>query len=191
MADWVTIRHISILNQRIGLPPGSGLRISLACPLSSQPQYGNFYTQEWSPLSLNSFLAQRTNHTGSDIRITSGAYMNPKHAQRQSVVANCWKWTQIFKCRWKTPEHINPLEARAIMLAMFWKSRRGEMVNRRIFHLTDSDVCQSIFSKGRTSSKMMQPIVKKTNALLLASFLFLYLSHVDSMDNPTDEASRS
>lgn len=191
VAKWIPIRDIRQLDNRMGLPPGASLHINVSCPMSSIPSYGCFLSPDWGTASLSAFLALRANHTGSDIRITTGSYMNPKHVQRQSVLSTWWEWAPVFKCLWKTVEHINPLEARAIMLTLFWKARKGTAVNKRIFHLTDSYVCQSIYSKGRTSSKMMQPIIRKSNALLLSSFLYLYLTHVDSMDNPTDEASRS
>lgn len=188
--QWITIKQVAVLNNRMGLPPGSGLHISIPCPLSKQDTYGVFRWQEWSTSSLHAYLALRTNHTGSDIRISSGQLMNPRHSQRQSINPKWWRWEPIFHCKWQTAEHINPLEARAIMLALFWKARQGSAFNKRVFHVTDSYVCQSIFSKGRTSSKMIQPIIRRANALLMASFLYLYLSHVDSIENPTDEASR-
>lgn len=92
--------------------------------------------------------------------------------------------------RWQLSEHINVLEGRGILLSLLWRARQRSLVGRRVFHLTDSYVNQSIISKGRASSHLMQPIVRRTNSVLLASFVALCLAHVDSADNPTDEASR-
>ena len=63
-----------------------------------------------------------------------------------------------------------------------------KFTNRRLFHLSDSDVAISILSKG---SHKLQCICRKIAVLLLSGHGLLNLAHVDSADNPTDEASRS
>ena len=52
-------------------------------------------------------------------------------------------------------------------------------------------VCIYILSKGRTSSHLLQPLVRKIGALQLAMNGLQYHGHVDSAENPTDEASRT
>ena len=135
-------------------------------------------------------LLQRTNHTGSDVRLISGDLMAPKKYPRQSVQSTWWHWQPIFASRWKFEEHINALEIRAVYLSLRWKARQRAFTSRRAFHITDSYVAMSILSKGRTSSKRLQPLIRKISSLLLAGQLQLILAHVDSSDNPTDAASR-
>ena len=116
--------------------------------------------------------------------------MNPSALPRQSVQASWWNWTAVFSTRWSQTEHINALEIRAIYLTILWKVMNRQLVNRRMFHLTDSYVALSILSKGRTGSAKLRYIVRKINSLLLVSHSLLHLAHVDSYENPTDAASR-
>ena len=139
---------------------------------------------------INRVLLSRTNHTGSDVRIITGDLMSPKKYPRQSVQSNWWRWRPVFAARWKFEEHTNALEIRAVYLALLWKAREKQLCSRRSFHITDSYVAMSILSKGRTSSRRLQPLIRKISALLLAGQLQLVLAHVDSSDNPTDAASR-
>ena len=176
--------------KRLGLPPGASSAVEVCCPLSEKPTYGTFDTSAKTMQNLNLHLARRANHTGSDVRLITGEFMNPRQSARQSVVSSWWQWQHVFRVKWEHEEHINPLECRAIFLGLCWKGRQGLLRSRRVFHLTDSYVCQSILSKGRTSSVLMRPVVRKINALLLANHCLLLVAHVDSADNPTDAASR-
>ena len=179
-----------LLFQRMGLPPGLGLRSDLICPLQTGFEIptllGSADVQQ-----MNQHLLARVRHTGSDSRITSGQILNPKAFPRQSAQALWWEWEQVFRTRWAQAEQINALEIRAIYLSLLWKTLQRSVCNRRIFHLSDSYVSISILSKGRTASRKLHFIVNKINALLLAAHCILNLVHVDSSDNPTDEASRA
>ena len=179
-----------VLFSRMGLPPGSSLRLPLACPL----QRGLAFPGTWTHAGvteLNRILGSKTRHTGSDIRVSTGQVLNPKTFPRQSVDSVWWAWQPAFKVRWNEAEHINALEIRAIYLSLLWKTMQRKFTNRRLFHLSDSYVAISILSKGRTGSHKLKFICRKIAALLLAGHGLLNLAHVDSADNPTDEASRS
>ena len=187
---WTGACDLAKMQARLGLPPGFSSALDCECPLQNGIQYGNFDTTDRNVRNFNAHLAARTNHTGSDVKLISGELMNPRQVARESVQSSWWVWRHIFKVAWQHEEHINPLECRAIFLSLMWKARQKKLHGRKFFHLTDSYVCQSILSKGRTSSKKMTPIVKKVNALLLACGTQLCISHVDSSDNPTDKGSR-
>ena len=49
----------------------------------------------------------------------------------------------------------------------------------------------SIIAKGRTSSRMLKPLLARLSTLLLAFDIYLIVIHVESSDNPTDHDSRS
>ena len=66
---------------------------------------------------MNKLLLTRVNHTGSDIRITTGVVLSPKSVPRQSVQAAWWTWEPVFRTRWKQLEHINMLELRAALFS--------------------------------------------------------------------------
>ena len=91
--------------------------------------------------------------------------MCPKAYPRQSGAADWWKWKAVFSCRWTRPEHINGLEMRAILLALQWRVSHLKEVNVRVLHLTDSYVCMSIISKGRTSSDLLLATLRRIAAL--------------------------
>ena len=77
-----------------------------------------------SPEDLNRFLLGGVNHTGSDIRITTGEVLNPRRAfPRQSEDAAWWLWEHVFKKGWLHEEHINAFELRSIFMAL--STRRG------------------------------------------------------------------
>ena len=95
-----------------------------------------------------------------------------------------------FTADGKNTEHINSLEMRAILLSLRWRVCHLEETEVRFAHLTDSYVCMSVISKGRSSSDMLMHIMRKVSAFCFAFGLLPILLHVESTENPTDEASR-
>lgn len=178
------------LTQRMGLAPGFTCPVDQTSPLSRRLGYG-VESQVSVPVhKLHRCLLRRVNHTGSDIRISSGVVMNPKAFPRQSVCVEWWKWEHLFAYSWKRKDHINPLEFRSIMHAIQWRIAHLREQGARVFHITDSYICMSIIGKGRSSSKMLNHILQQLNAWLLIFNAQLLVMHVESTDNPTDEQSR-
>ena len=187
---WTKDINIGRMNRRTGLPPGYALNARFEWPLASTERVPDVLLKNFEVRDLNAWMLSRTNHTGSDVRLLSGSFLNPKAYPRESVRSCWWQWDQLFHVRWEHTEHINPLEVRAIFLSILWRARNLCLANRRVFNVTDSYVGLSILAKGRTSSQKLQPIVRKVCAMLLAAQTILILGHVDSADNPTDEGSR-
>lgn len=75
-------------------------------------------------------------------------------------------------------------------MSLLWRVDHGGMFHLRLLHLSDSAVCFSILSKGRTSSKPLQHVLRRINGLLFLCYSALLGVHVDSEENPTDHASR-
>ena len=178
------------LCQRMGMAPGFAAPFWLHCPLQRRLSYG--MPQSLGPTvgDLTRFLLTKVNHTGSDVRVTTGHIMAPKAFPRQSASPQWWEWRHVFHNRWKTKEHINLLEMRAIMLALRWRVCHLKEMDVRFCHLTDSYVCMSVLSKGRSSSDMLMVVLRKVAAFCLCFGLLPILLHVESTENPTDEASR-
>ena len=63
-------------------------------------------------------------------------------------------------------------------------------VHSRFFYVSDSYVCMSVVSKGRSGSRRLIRLLKQINAYLLGFNLPLIISHVESSENTTDGASR-
>lgn len=189
---YVTRVRYEHLVRRMGLSPGfrCGIRF-VACPGRCLNYGGTRLTGEATVQILNKLLLSRTNHTGSDVRISTGEFLNPKAHPRQGVEADWWDWKACFKVKWQTKEHINLLELRSIFLAIKYQVSHFKVASARLFHLTDSYICLSIISKGRSGSKQLTRVLRQLNAFLLSHGLYLILAHVDSTTNPTDGESRS
>ena len=179
------------LCMRMGAAPGFLLPLGLQCPLARKLQYGSRPNIGGKVADLGKLLLTKVNHTGSDVRVTSGAVLNPKAFPRQSGCAAWWIWNSAFKTRWKRMEHINGLEMRSILLALKYRiSHLGES-QCRFIHLSDSYVCISVISKGRSSSDMLMHILRKLAAYSFAFNMLPILVHLESTENPTDEDSRA
>lgn len=179
------------LAERMGLAPGSVVHLKVRVPLQRSLGYG-FQDEEGlaSVEMLNRILLSRTNHTGSDVKITTGEILNPKAVVRQSIEADWWHWLPVFHTQWKQKEHINLLELRSILLSLRYHVSHLKHQQIRIFHLTDSYVCMSVVSKGRSGSRQLNRILKEINGYLLAFGIYIIIAHVESSENPTDGASR-
>ena len=182
------------LAQRMGAAPGFRPHVRSIVPLCRHLAYGSPpLATNFSNLQvehLNRLLLRRTNHTGSDVRVVSGEFTNPKIFPRQSVSASWWIWKDEFNSRWKQRSHINVLELEALLLGLKHQIRRFHVSDRRVVQLTDSYVCISVVSKGRSSSLQLNRVLKQVAALLLAHGLQLIVCHVESSENPTDFKSR-
>ena len=172
------------------MAPGFCAPPDFSCPVARKLVYGGTSDEPVAVHSMTRLLLARVNHTGSDVRISTGAIMNPKAHPRQSANACWWKWSHVFHCRWQASEHINRLELRSILLALRWRVQRLGECQCRFIHLTDSYVSMSVMSKGRSSSEALLTIMRQISAVQLAFDLYPILIHVESTDNPTDEASR-
>ena len=187
---WVPPLSPKALVCRFGLAPGAGLAPFLKAPLSRSLGYGNFDNSECDPGTLCQYLARHVNHTGSDMSLALGIPFSGKSQNHGSLRADWWQWKILFTTRWQFPAHINYLEMKMILQAIKWRSRSEGSMNRRWIHLSDSMVSNLILSKGRTSSVLLQPLTQEIAAYLLALNSIQLQAHVDSIENPTDGASR-
>lgn len=173
------------LVQRMGLAPGFRGQLRMQAPIQRGLRYGTpiavLEKNHKTVGDFNRFLLRRTNHTGSDVRIATGDILAPKQYPRQSVAADWWEWQEAFVSKWGKREHINILELRAILLALQYQTSRHKIHDARVFHISDSYICISIVSKGRSGSRMLSRVLKKISAHCLAFGLFVVLAHVDSL----------
>ena len=176
---------------RFGLAPGAGLAAHFKAPLLRRLCYGAFDFRFSSESSLVPQISRHVSHNGSDVSISLGIPFSSKMGNHVSLRAAWWGWRILFTTKWKFSTHINSLELRMIVQAARWRSRCPSNFNSRWLHLADSMVCNYILSKGRTSSHMLQPLVRQHAAILLALNALELHGHVDSSENPTDKASRA
>lgn len=102
------------------------------------------------------------------ISISLGIPFSSKQGHHFSLRAPWWLWRILFTSKWQFCSHINSLELRMIVQSVQWRSRHLSSFSSRWLHLADSMVCNYILSKGRTSSRMLQPLVKRRSAFVLA-----------------------
>ena len=190
LAEWLPRMRPSTIIQRLGLAPGFSVHPSVLVPATRWLAYGDNVEENLPADQIVRCLGLQVNHTGSDVRILTGEAMSKK-GSHGSMRAWWWQWKQLFKVRWTSSNHTNYLEMRMILLTFLWKSRNPNAVGKRWLHLEDSMVCLYILTKGRTSSRLLQPLCCKISAVLLFMEAMAMHGHVTSLENPTDAASRA
>ena len=175
---------------RMGLAPGASAHPNVDVPLTRWLAYAGDGAPPADQGALVRCLGLTTNHTGSDVQLQSGQLLG-KRSAHASVKALWWQWKQLFTVHWSFNSHINFLEMKMILLTLLWRARSVSSVRKRWLHLEDSMVCLYILTKGRTSSRLLQPLCNQIGAVQLALSATLLHAHVGSMDNPTDAGSRS
>eukprot|EP00435_Cladocopium_sp_Y103_P072813 s379_g41.t1 len=188
--EWVPALSPQEILDRMGLAPGANLHYAYKAPLSRELQYGVREPVHTSLQCLTSHLSRQVNHTGSDVSLALGVPFSGKSPNHVSLRADWWQWRLVFTTKWVFKSHINALEMRMILQSIKWRARSGDAFNARWLHLADSMVSNYILSKGRTSSTVLQPITREIAAYLLALNSHQLHGHVDSIENPTDAASR-
>ena len=94
-----------------------------------------------------------------------------------------WSWK-------RQGSHINELEAIAILLQLKAKSRSQKNFASVYLHLVDSQVSIAVLTKKRSSSRVLQRVIRRANALCLAAHLHPVFIYVRSELNPADAPSR-
>ena len=99
-------------------------------------------------------------------------------------------WRTIISTPWSGEEHINLLELRAALLALHWVVSHPSSRLSRVYLLLDSMVAFFTLWKGRSSSPKLLLVLRKINALILASGMSLLPGWLPSEVNPADAPSR-
>ena len=130
-------------------------------------------------------------HRGGKVSHEAGPVRMRSKPMSQSIDARQWAWKVVLSCTWDLPgDHINSLEARALLLALRWRARSSDKIGERFLHLVDSKVALGAFTKHRSNSRSFNYLVTRSAALQLAASLVPVLAHVRSKLNPADYPSR-
>ena len=133
---------------------------------------------------LHNFLDLR----GSDVRLDTGSVLE---GARQCVPypAFAWQWQCTQSYAWTQTQHINVLELLAFLnfLRQF-TAKDGNAI--RFYHVLDSRVSSCVLAKGRSSSKLLNRILRRVTALLLASDAYCLPLWTISSWNFSDVGSR-
>ena len=150
-------------------------------------------TQTFSPnTQLCSRLAGLVSLKGEDLMLQSVSEVPVKyHRLRSGVPSKLWRWTTVAGWKWQGDvEHINVLEARAVLTTIKWRVMQRKQLNLRCVHLVDSLVVLHALTRGRSSSRKMRRTMMRISSYLLASGLKPIWAYVNTKDNPADRPSR-
>ena len=111
--------------------------------------YGGDVNMDYHEVELVKHLGLTVNHTGSDVRLSTGEVVGKKATAHASSRALWWQWKHLFKVKWSLESHINFLEMRTVLLTLLWKCRDSTKVNKRWLHLEDSMVSLFIYFEQR------------------------------------------
>ena len=140
---------------------------------------------------LASKLGNLISVKGEDILLTSPTSQVARfHRLRASVPARLWRWRIVSGWKWRSAEHINALELRAILTCLKWRVQHQRHAQCRLIHLTDSMVCLHSLSRGRSSSRKLRRTMSRINALLLIANIQPVWGYVHTDQNPADRPSR-
>lgn len=89
----------------------------------------------------------------------------------------------------KAHEFINVLEARAPLLALFWKSLSSQTVQTHFLDLVDPMVVMAVDSRSRSGSGVLRNLTMKINAVMFLTGSSPVVVHTWSHSNSDDTAS--
>ena len=104
--------------------------------------------------------------------------------------AKASKWRVALQGRWKRKEHNNILEGRAGLMCVRRSARSSRNFLSRMLILTDSQVCQGAFSKGRSSSFPLLLLSRRLASLQLGLRIKVGWRYINTALNPSDGPSR-
>ena len=135
-------------------------------------------------------LFKLLDHRGSDVRLETGDLLD---SSRQAVPypAPAWQWQAVQAYRWDQSQHINVLELSAVLNFLRLAAREWEWSSLRLFHIVDSRVCSCVIAKGRSSSRLLNRILRRISALCLACDLYILPVWTLSAWNFADIPSRA
>eukprot|EP00435_Cladocopium_sp_Y103_P034882 s2166_g9.t1 len=118
--------------------------------------------------------------------------LEPDTAGHETIMANdlmlSSKWEIVRSWFWKRKGHINVLELSSAVSNLVSLSR--DVSSCRFCHLVDSAVCRGALSKGRSASRALQPLLKRTCAVCVASDLYPGWIYTPTRLNCADDPTR-
>ena len=125
---------------------------------------------------------------GSDFRLDSGSVLE---GARQCVPypAFCWAFKCVQSYSWKQSQHINVLELLAFFNFLRKIVAEGES-SFRFLHVLDSRVAACVIAKGRSSSKILNRLLRRISSLSLAADSYTLPLWTISSWNFSDAGSR-
>lgn len=163
-----------------------GVRRELHCVIGLAPL---LFTNISKPL-FSKIIATDASTQGQGVVATTNSLADFSDSDVTDFVENS-KWSTIISSKWRSAEHINILELRAVISAIRWTLSYPSSIGCRVLVLSDSAVAVGALTKGRSSSPQLLSRLRSMASLLLSSGLRLTILWVPTHINPADEPSRS
>jgi hypothetical protein len=127
---------------------------------------------------------------GSDVRLDTGVVLEGSR-QPTPYPAMCWDWTVVQSYAWQQHQHINVLELLAFFNYIRSMAGFSSSHSQRFLHVLDSRVCSCVLSKGRSSSKLLNRLLRRILGVSLAADLYVLPLWTVSAWNFSDAGSRT
>lgn len=131
-------------------------------------------------------MALTTSIRGTDVRL----WLSNLENQELPYPAKRWFWKEVMAYAWKRPDHINVLEVNAYVTMQKRRSRDLSKHGTRYLSIVDSMVTRGAVAKGRSSSRAINHLPRKSAALNLAADMYPVAVWTISDWNFADAASR-
>lgn len=132
---------------------------------------------------------RRTSYRGHDLRMGLDGCENPAKWLVSETPPQLWSWKTVLSFA-QRGAHINELELRSALAAIKWACRRVNFSRKINILLLDSQVSITALSKGRSSSRFLNSLVRRINSLRMFSSRHFVFAVVRSASNPADAPSR-
>ena len=152
-------------------------------------RWENSLKQGEEELHLRKLLTMAS-YRGTDIR----AYVTveDEDATRHEIPypALCWRWKTLMAFAWDREAHINELELATVAALIKHRGRSSAHFRRRWILIVDSMVTRGALAKGRSPSRRLNRLLRRSAAALLATDSYLFPLWTISRWNFSDGAPR-
>ena len=135
-------------------------------------------------------LLTMASYRGTDIRayVTVDDDESPRH--EIPYPALCWRWKTLMAFAWDREAHINELELATVVALVKHCGRSSAHFRKRWMLIVDSMVTRGALAKGRSPSRRLNRLLRRSAASLLATDSYVYPLWTISRWNFSDGASR-
>lgn len=182
------LQRVELLQAGFPIPASDGCDITGAAYPCWRPQQLKPRTNDYlSSLTLE--FGRHVSHRGGEIKGDIGAGSYPDQWPLVAGKMHWFTWHVALSFR-QSGAHINILELRAALASIKWVIRNRNITSRNLILYIDSQVCFCAIAKGRSSSRPLNLVLQRFNALLVAADIALTVVYVRSSRNPADRPSR-
>ena len=138
---------------------------------------------------LVSALVKKREYRGSSTQLELSTLYRPDSFPHAEFDVNRWLWHEGQSYVFLAPEKEDVQELKALILSLTWRLQFPKFVFCRALRLVDSPVVLALAMKGRSSSCILNGLLRRYGALQLAGRIYPVLGWVKSDQNPAKTAA--